>query len=340
MRTIFILCLLSLSAQADPVNVALNKPVTFSSDNAPYLGALVNDGNQTTRWSSQYSDPQFISVDLQDVFDVSGVCLFWENAYSSNFTIEASLDNQNWTAIYVNASNNSQSTCTNSPVQTRYVRMNSAGRATGYGNSIWEFEVYGVLHSAPPPPNPFVLDRPACYADDKDESKEWNVFPPRLIIAWYCDRPGGIQGYVRVYTFADSIRAFQTRIANAPAKDQKQLVDALVTTRELTVDEQSAADIFLASVRPTAAVSLLNGATTRPVYTAKTDRSVGPNMKVRNSSGVVVNLTIPIGSECKYNDRLVSWDTAHTVAVGTNYYALKDVVDGYAICTVTGKISK
>jgi len=46
-------------------NVALNKPVTASSiEDAPRAAANAVDGNTTTRWGSQFSDPQWIYVDL------------------------------------------------------------------------------------------------------------------------------------------------------------------------------------------------------------------------------------------------------------------------------------
>jgi hypothetical protein len=47
------------------VNLALNKPATCSStDDATRTADKAVDGNTSTRWSSAYSDPQWIYVDL------------------------------------------------------------------------------------------------------------------------------------------------------------------------------------------------------------------------------------------------------------------------------------
>src|SRR5687768_10019838 len=46
-------------------NVALNKPATASSsENSGLLPAKAVDGTTTTRWSSAFSDPQWLQVDL------------------------------------------------------------------------------------------------------------------------------------------------------------------------------------------------------------------------------------------------------------------------------------
>ncbi|MGC8803434.1 MAG: discoidin domain-containing protein, partial [Bacteroidales bacterium] len=43
----------------------MNKPTTVSStESAAYPGSAVVDGNMGTRWSSAFSDPQWIYVDL------------------------------------------------------------------------------------------------------------------------------------------------------------------------------------------------------------------------------------------------------------------------------------
>ena len=55
------------------VNLALNKPVTVSSvENASYPGTNAVDGNPGTRWSSAFSDPQWIYVDLQATYNITG----------------------------------------------------------------------------------------------------------------------------------------------------------------------------------------------------------------------------------------------------------------------------
>ena len=124
-------------------NIALNQPATASSvQSSSYPASAAVDGDLTTRWSSAFSDPQWITVDLGSVQNVTRVRLNWENASAESYSIQLSPDNTTWTTVY---------TTTNGPGSIndlaalgsgRYVRMYSTQRNTAYGNSLWEFEVY------------------------------------------------------------------------------------------------------------------------------------------------------------------------------------------------------
>src|SRR5712691_9878050 len=53
------------------VNVALNKPVTCSSiESGAFPCTAAVDGNLGTRWSSAFSDPQWIQVDLGQTYSI------------------------------------------------------------------------------------------------------------------------------------------------------------------------------------------------------------------------------------------------------------------------------
>ena len=59
------------------------------------------DGNLTgTRWSSAFSDPQWLQVDLGATATISQVVLTWEAAYGKSFQIQTSNDASTWTSIY------------------------------------------------------------------------------------------------------------------------------------------------------------------------------------------------------------------------------------------------
>ncbi|HEY1486800.1 MAG TPA: discoidin domain-containing protein, partial [Micromonosporaceae bacterium] len=127
-------------------NVALNKTASASStENAGSSASNAFDGNTGTRWSSAFSDPQWLEVDLGSVQSICQVTLNWETAYGKSFQIQTSTDNTNWTSIY-------STTTGTGGVQTlsglsgsgRYVRMYGTVRATGYGYSIWEMSVYAT----------------------------------------------------------------------------------------------------------------------------------------------------------------------------------------------------
>ena len=127
------------------VNLALNKPAVASSiENSTLSAAAAFDGNATTRWSSAFSDPQWIYVDLGANYTVNRVKLTWENSYAKAFKIQASNDAATWVDIYgtVTGSGGIQD-LTVTPTTARYIRMYGTVRAKIYGYSLFEMEVYG-----------------------------------------------------------------------------------------------------------------------------------------------------------------------------------------------------
>ncbi|MDX6515878.1 MAG: hypothetical protein QOH73_1544, partial [Gaiellaceae bacterium] len=97
-----------------------------------------------TRWSSAFSDPQWITVDLGATHAISRVVLNWEAAYARAFQIQTSNDNVNWTSIYTTTTGTGGVQTLNVTGSGRYVRMNGTQRATAYGYSLWELQVFGT----------------------------------------------------------------------------------------------------------------------------------------------------------------------------------------------------
>jgi hypothetical protein len=147
---------ITVSQPAPGADLALNQPVTVSSTDSPGdAGAYAVDGNPTTRWSSAYSDPQWIVVDLGANYAISEVDLTWETACGMNYQIQTSLDNVNWTTLTTVTGNTTTGLLQypySSPTVGRYVRMYGTARATPWGYSLWEFAVYGTLAATQPPP--------------------------------------------------------------------------------------------------------------------------------------------------------------------------------------------
>jgi hypothetical protein len=131
-------------AQAQGPNLALNKPVTCSP-NPQFPCAEAVDGNLGTRWASaQGIDPQWIYVDLGVTTSISHVILRWEAAYAKSYQIQTSNDATNWTNIYsTTTGDGGVDDLTSLSGSGRYVRMNGTIRATQFGYSLWEFELYG-----------------------------------------------------------------------------------------------------------------------------------------------------------------------------------------------------
>ena len=120
-------------------------PATASStENATFPAANAVDGNTGTRWSSAFSDPQWIRVDLGAAHTVNRVVLNWEAAYAKAFQLQTSIDGVTWTTIYTTTIGTGGIQDLSVTGSGRYVRMNGTQRATQYGYSLWEFQVYGT----------------------------------------------------------------------------------------------------------------------------------------------------------------------------------------------------
>ncbi len=141
-----LLTAVSMEANAAPTLLSQGKPTTASSlENATFPASNATDGNTGTRWSSAFSDPQWIEVDLGASAGLTQVVLQWEAAYASGFQIQTSNDNANWTSIFATTTGAGGTQTLNVTGTGRYVRMYGTTRATPYGYSLWEFQVYGSL---------------------------------------------------------------------------------------------------------------------------------------------------------------------------------------------------
>jgi len=124
------------------------RPATASStESGAYPASAAVDGSTGTRWSSQFADPQWLQVDLGAAASVSQVVLNWEAAYASAFQIQVSDDGSTWTSIYSTGTGTGGVQTLTVSGTGRYVRVYGTARATPYGYSLWEFQVYGTLGS-------------------------------------------------------------------------------------------------------------------------------------------------------------------------------------------------
>src|SRR4029077_1703571 len=125
-------------------NLALNAPTTASSvQSTSFPATAATDGNTGTRWSSAFSDPQWLEVDLGSTRSICQVVLDWENAYATAFQIQTSADGSTWTTIFSTTTGTGGIQTLNITGSGRYVRMLGTTRATQFGYSLWEFEVFG-----------------------------------------------------------------------------------------------------------------------------------------------------------------------------------------------------
>ena len=126
-------------------NIAYHKKAVAStvSNDAGDAGAAT-DGSSGSRWSSQYSDDQWVYVDLGEFREIATIHLNWEAAYASAYKLQISGDAQDWKDVHATSNGKGgHEEISFTPVQARYVRMLGEKRATQYGYSLYDFEVYG-----------------------------------------------------------------------------------------------------------------------------------------------------------------------------------------------------
>ena len=127
----------------DLTNLAAGKAVTASSSQAGYPAGNAVDGNVSSRWASSWADNQWLQVDLGAAKPVARVTVRWESAYATAYRVETSTDGTTWTtAATVTGGNGDVDTVAFPATTARYVRLYGVSRATSYGFSAYEMEVY------------------------------------------------------------------------------------------------------------------------------------------------------------------------------------------------------
>lgn len=158
----------SITVKTAAENYALNKDASFVYNANPgYTGAQVVDGDLTTRGGTQKTDLKDIeqvlknsvfTVDLGEVKMFNEIDIYWERAASTDYELQASIDNTSWSTIARYTSTPKWVIYTEFPEQgednmiyrfhempARYLRVvpHTLSVADAWGMSIWEFEVYG-----------------------------------------------------------------------------------------------------------------------------------------------------------------------------------------------------
>ncbi|MDX8049791.1 discoidin domain-containing protein [Lentzea sp. BCCO 10_0798] len=136
-----------VAPQPSGVNVAQGKATTASSyqqvgDGAPFPPSNAVDGNGTSRWATDWADPQWIRVDLGAVTTFQHVQLVWEGAFGRAYEIQVSDDGNGWRSVYGTTTGNGGVDAIDVTATGRYVRLHATQRGTGFGYSLYEFGVY------------------------------------------------------------------------------------------------------------------------------------------------------------------------------------------------------
>ncbi|ACZ86332.1 discoidin domain-containing protein [Streptosporangium roseum] len=179
------------AATAADTLLSQGRPVTASSaENVAFPATAAVDGDPGTRWSSAFSDPQWIQVDLGEVATVTQVVLNWETAYGKAFQIQTSRNGADWTPIHSTTTGAGGTQTLTVSGSGRYVRMYGTQRATQYGYSLWELQIYGTLGGGPDPtptPTPTVpggdrllsYGRTGAASSSQSDQNCWECTPAR-----------------------------------------------------------------------------------------------------------------------------------------------------------------
>ncbi len=129
-------------------NIALNKPVTSSSQENGHGSENGNDGNSSTRWCASNSNAnQWYIVDLGDNYDLFYYNINWEMPAAYRYIVEVSDDNSNWTRVTDQRNNTSTEQVQGGDIKAnsvRYVRLTITENPPRYWSSFYEFEIYGT----------------------------------------------------------------------------------------------------------------------------------------------------------------------------------------------------
>lgn len=126
-------------------NLALNKRAYASSVqlNSGYRPSHAVDGDMGTRWSSAFTNDEWIIVDLGGVYDISKVILTWEKASAKTYVIQLSNDGEHWVDVFSESSGDGGTDILSLSGSGRYVKMKGLKRNIWWGGySMYEIEVY------------------------------------------------------------------------------------------------------------------------------------------------------------------------------------------------------
>ncbi|MBS2531149.1 penicillin acylase family protein [Catenulispora sp. NF23] len=130
---------------ANVSDLAAAGTATASSIQLGYPAQNAVTGNGANRWASNWHDNEWLQVDLGSVQQIGRVMLNWQAAYGKAYNIEVSDDGTNWRTVYTTTTGHGGQEIDSFPVTSaRYVRMQGVQRATGWGYSLYQFQVYAL----------------------------------------------------------------------------------------------------------------------------------------------------------------------------------------------------
>jgi hypothetical protein len=157
----FIFACAATHAADEKPNLAKGAKVTASSTQVKWEGEgpaeSLLDGNMQTRWSSTFDDEsvtapnterdnaQHLIIDFGKSTSLRQVKIDWETASAKAYSIATSEDGEAWTTVSEQKDGEEGPRTDEVALKDakgRYLKLNFTARATKYGYSIYEIEVY------------------------------------------------------------------------------------------------------------------------------------------------------------------------------------------------------
>jgi len=136
---------LSLGTSRRTVPASKMKATSSSPQEEHLKASYAIDGNMQTRWSSNFSDPQWLQIDFGETRQIVGVTLHWETAYGKSYDILLSKDSKDWITAYTTTEGDGLTDDIYfKKTSARYLKIFGKKRGTAWGYSLWEVELKGA----------------------------------------------------------------------------------------------------------------------------------------------------------------------------------------------------
>jgi len=156
-------------------SLALDKPLSVSSENGSNPGTNATDIDQESYWEPGSTASEWLSVDLGLKYDVELVRLVWDGNYQKDYIVEVSDDQAEWQTLFESSGDTvKKDVHLNLTGAGRYVRL-TVNNAYVPSFGIKEFEVYGALHLAGEDLTDLGGSTSGQYTSPSDEGPEYGI---------------------------------------------------------------------------------------------------------------------------------------------------------------------
>lgn len=168
--------------EEEPYIISAGRPAYASSQNGALEAGKAFDGDLETRWQAEKEDKnEWIYTDLGKTAKITKIYLKWQEASASEYRVQFSDDEFEWKDVYkVTGAKEWDERTIKLQGSARYVRIQCDKRATEWGCSLFEFQVYGTGGLAP---------RPEDYGGNIALNKDTKASASRL--EWWMRVPEG-----------------------------------------------------------------------------------------------------------------------------------------------------